>query len=70
MENKLQSKVTCAYSIIAALILLLAGIFEVQRGGSAMAAMAFLGMVCALVIACHSHDPVAPEDRMRGRLRA
>lgn len=57
MGSKLQSRVTTVFSIVAALFLLLAGVFEFQRGGSGMAIMSWMGMVCALIIAWHTRKP-------------
>ena len=60
MGSKLQSRVNSIFSAIAALFLLLAGLFELGRGNSGMALMAALGMVCACIIAWHTRKPYEP----------
>jgi len=60
MGSKLQSRVTSIFSAIAALFLLLAGLFELSRENTGMALMAALGMVCACIIAWHTRKPFEP----------
>ncbi|MBT8062121.1 MAG: hypothetical protein HKO64_00270 [Xanthomonadales bacterium] len=57
MGSKLQSRVTSLFSAIAALFLLLAGLFELNRGETGMAIMAAMGMICACIIAWHTRKP-------------
>lgn len=60
MGSKLQARVTSIFSVVAALFLLLAGLFELSRGSTGMAVMALLGMVCAGIIAWHTRKPYEP----------
>lgn len=60
MKSKWSSIFLSIFSLVTALFLTLAAVFELQRGSTGMAVFIFLATVCALIIAWNTRKPYQP----------